>query len=119
MVKLWITERETGEPIFSLSDTLLGCLAGLVSITGGCAYVQAWASLIIGLISGLVYLFGSRLLIRLGIDDAVDAVSISRDTSQHDTMVKATYLIGVAFSSILCQNRSQSTCSAECGVLSV
>ncbi len=89
LAKLWITERETGEPVYSLSDTLMGCLAGLVSITGSCAFIQAWAAIIIGLFSGLVYLSGSRLLIRLGIDDAVDAVSISRDTFQHDMMIQA------------------------------
>ncbi len=77
LAKLWISERETGEPVFSLSDTLMGCISGLVSITGGCAYFQSWASIAIGFISGLVYLAGSRLIIRFGVDDAVDAVSIS------------------------------------------
>jgi Amt family ammonium transporter len=61
----------------------MGCIGGLVSITGGCAYVQSWASIVIGLVSGLVYLAGSRLIILLGVDDAVDAVSISRDAFQH------------------------------------
>ncbi|KAL3796987.1 hypothetical protein ACHAW5_005022 [Stephanodiscus triporus] len=74
--RVWISERETGEPVFSLCDTLMGCLSGLVSITGGCAFVPAWASIVIGLISGVVYLSGSRLMIRFGIDDAVDAIPI-------------------------------------------
>ena len=119
LAKLWITERETGEPVYSLSDTLMGCLAGLVSITGCCAYIQAWAAIIIGLVSGLVYLSGSHLLIRLGIDDAVDAVSFSRYTFHHAMTIKATNLICIFPPLILCRDRSRSTCSVEFGVLSV
>jgi len=76
LAKAWLVERETGEAMFSLADALMGCLSGLVSITGGCAYVESWAAIIIGLISGILYLAGSRLMIRIGIDDAVDAIPI-------------------------------------------
>ena len=75
LAKAWLIERETGEAIFSLTDALMGCLSGLVSITGGCAYVESWASIVIGLVSGLLYLAGSMLMIKIGVDDAVDAVS--------------------------------------------
>lgn len=74
LAKAWLTERETGEAVFSLSDALLGCLSGLVSMAGGCAYVESWAAIVIGLVSGLLYLTGSRLMVRYGIDDAVDAI---------------------------------------------
>jgi Amt family ammonium transporter len=74
MASAWLAERETGEPVYSLSDTLMGCLSGLVSITGCCAYVPSWASIVIGFVSGILYLVGTRLMIRFGIDDAVDAV---------------------------------------------
>jgi hypothetical protein len=84
----WLAERETGEPVYSLSDTLMGCLSGLVSITAGCAYVQSWASIIIGFVAGILYLAGSRLMIRFGIDDAVDAVCDSHDThSLYETRI--------------------------------
>jgi len=76
LAKAWLAERETGEAMFSLVDALMGCLSGLVSITGGCAYVESWAAIIIGVISGLLYLAGSRLMIRLGVDDAVDAIPV-------------------------------------------
>ena len=76
LAKAWLVERDTGEAIFSLSDALMGCLSGLVSVTGCCAYVESWAAIIIGLLSGLLYLAGSSWIIKLGIDDAVDAVSI-------------------------------------------
>ena len=80
MASAWLSERETGEPVYNLSDTLMGCLSGLVSITGSCAYIDAWASIVIGFVSGIIYLFGARLMIRFGIDDAVDAVRDSHDT---------------------------------------
>lgn len=59
-----------------LAYTMNGCLAGLVAITAGCATVDTWAAVIIGAFAGLFYLMGSRLLVRLRIDDAVDAVPV-------------------------------------------
>lgn len=69
-----IAERKTGEGEFSLKAALNGCLSGLVAITGGCALVETWAAILIGLLAGLVYLITSNLLIRVRIDDAVDAI---------------------------------------------
>ncbi len=69
-------ERKTGEGNFSLFAAMNGCLAGLVGITGGCAVVEPWAAVIIGSVSGLLYLLSSKLLVRLRIDDAVDAVPV-------------------------------------------
>eukprot|EP00929_Paragymnodinium_shiwhaense_P061188 TRINITY_DN3055_c0_g1_i5.p1 TRINITY_DN3055_c0_g1~~TRINITY_DN3055_c0_g1_i5.p1 ORF type:complete len:336 (-),score=77.31 TRINITY_DN3055_c0_g1_i5:452-1408(-) len=53
-----------------------GILAGLVSITAGCAVVKSWESILIGLIGGLVYQGTSMLMQRLKIDDVVDAVAV-------------------------------------------
>jgi Amt family ammonium transporter len=53
-----------------------GCLTGLVAITAGCATVETWAAVVIGLFAGLFYLMGSRLLVHLRIDDAVDAIPV-------------------------------------------
>ena len=39
----WIVERE-----WSVGAVLNGVLAGLVGVTGPCAFVEPWASLIIG-----------------------------------------------------------------------
>lgn len=76
LIKAWSVERHTGETKFSLTDALYGCLSGLVSITGGCAIVESWAAITIGLVAGMIYLAGSSLLIRIRIDDAVDAIPI-------------------------------------------
>jgi Amt family ammonium transporter len=53
-----------------------GCLTGLVAITAGCATVETWAAVIIGFFAGLFYLMASKLLVRLRIDDAVDAIPV-------------------------------------------
>ena len=76
MAKAWVKERQTGEATFSLNAALWGCLSGLVAINGGCAIIKSWASIIIGLISGLIYLWGSHLLVKIRTDDAVDAIPI-------------------------------------------
>jgi Amt family ammonium transporter len=74
--KLFIMERKTGEANFELLMAMNGALSGLVAITSGCAVVQPWAAVVIGLIAGWMYLVGSHLLIRLRLDDAVDAIPV-------------------------------------------
>merc|ERR1712227_721662 len=53
-----------------------GILAGLVSITAGCAFVKPWETVIIGLIGGLIYQLASMLLKWAKIDDVVDAFPV-------------------------------------------
>jgi len=53
-----------------------GILAGLVSITAGCAFVRPWEALIIGAIGGAVYQGASMLVQKLKIDDVVDAFAV-------------------------------------------
>ena len=53
-----------------------GVLAGLVSITSACAVVEPWAAVVIGLIGAFVYTGGSLLLVKLEIDDAVNAAPV-------------------------------------------
>ena len=73
---LYIQERKTGEYIFDLTATMNGCLSGLVAVTAGCGTIENWAAVGVGAIAGLIYLVGSDLLIRLKIDDAVDAIPV-------------------------------------------
>lgn len=65
-----------GEAEYDLSCAMNGCLAGLVAITAGCSVVEPWAACAIGAIGGVFYVLASKLLIKLKIDDAVDAVPV-------------------------------------------
>lgn len=73
---LFVEERTTGEAKFDLLSLMNGCLGGLVAITAGCAVVEPWAAFIIGLVAGWLYLLTSAGLIRLRLDDAVDAIPV-------------------------------------------
>ena len=53
-----------------------GLLCGLVSITGVCDDCEPWAAFIIGIISGFVYSFSSKLLEKLYIDDPIEASAV-------------------------------------------
>lgn len=63
-----------GKP--DLGMTINGCLAGLVGVTGGCAYVSIESSLIIGAVSGILVVFLVMLFDKLKIDDPVGATSV-------------------------------------------
>lgn len=71
---LFLLERYTGEAFFDLKFLMNGALSGLVAITSSCGLVEPWASLIIGTFAGLLYIAGSSALIRMKVDDAVDAI---------------------------------------------
>lgn len=51
-------------------------LAGLVSITAGCATLTTWAAFLTGIVGAVAYLGASRTLLRLGIDDPLDASAV-------------------------------------------
>ena len=53
-----------------------GVLAGLVSITSGCATLDPWASVLTGVLGAVSMLGASRLMLRCGIDDIVDATAV-------------------------------------------
>mmetsp|Transcript_38271 Transcript_38271/g.120132 ORF Transcript_38271/g.120132 Transcript_38271/m.120132 type:complete len:497 (+) Transcript_38271:64-1554(+) len=54
-----------------------GILAGLVSITAGCATVHPWAALVIGMTGGLVYRGCSHCVLhKLKVDDPLDSSSV-------------------------------------------
>lgn len=63
-----------GKP--DLGMTINGCLAGLVGITGSCAYVSVVSSLIIGAIAGVIVVFSVLLFDRAKVDDPVGATSV-------------------------------------------
>ena len=54
-----------------------GALAGLVGITAGCAYVDPWAAVVIGLLAGIIMIAGVHVVkLVLKVDDPVGAISV-------------------------------------------
>ncbi len=76
LVNLWYLERFTGEAYFDIKKAMNGSLTGLISIAGSCGIVEPWAAVVIGTVSGVVYLVASNMLVRLRIDDACDAIPV-------------------------------------------
>jgi ammonium transporter, Amt family len=76
MTNLYLEERRTGEYTFNLTMAMNGCLSGLVAITAPCGTVYNWAAVVIGMVAAWIYIGASKLLIRLRIDDAVDAIPV-------------------------------------------
>ena len=63
-----------GKP--DLGMTINGCLAGLVAITGGCAFVSVGSSIIIGALAGIIVVFSVLFFDRVKVDDPVGATSV-------------------------------------------
>ena len=54
-----------------------GALAGLVGITAGCAYVDPWAAVVIGLLAGIIMIAGVHVVkLVLKVDDPVGAITV-------------------------------------------
>lgn len=70
-----LTWKRYGKPDISMS--LNGVLAGLVAITAGCHVVDFYGAMVIGIIAGIIVLFGVELLDnKFKIDDPVGAVAV-------------------------------------------
>ena len=67
---------QTGYHSYDLTATMNGCLTGLAAITAAAASVDTYGAVIIGIVAGWVYIALSKLLVRLKIDDAVDAIPV-------------------------------------------
>lgn len=61
---------------WDVSAMCSGILCGLVSITAGCAVVDTWAACIIGAIGGGIFSFASKTVLKLKIDDPLDAFAV-------------------------------------------
>jgi len=72
MTVTWIKYKRPG-----LSLTLNGALAGLVAITAGCDVVSPGGAVVIGILAGILLVFGVSFIDRvLKVDDPVGAVSV-------------------------------------------
>ncbi|WP_310832823.1 ammonium transporter [Paenibacillus pedocola] len=58
------------------SMTMNGALAGLVAITAGCAFVTPYSAILIGLIAGILVIWGTLAIDKLQVDDPVGAVAV-------------------------------------------
>ena len=72
MVAAWLFVTKKPD----LPTALNGTLAGLVAITAPCAYVTPLDSVIIGVVGGVIVVFGAVWLEKLKIDDPVGAVPV-------------------------------------------
>uniref|UniRef100_A0A1I7WL83 Ammonium transporter n=1 Tax=Heterorhabditis bacteriophora TaxID=37862 RepID=A0A1I7WL83_HETBA len=61
---------------WTLLLTINACLAGMVSSCAGCNKMEPWASSFTGIGAGLIYLGLSHLMVRLRIDDPLDAFAV-------------------------------------------
>lgn len=59
-----------------ITTILNGALAGLVAITASCAFVDVWASVIIGFIAGVLVFYSARFFEKRKIDDPIYALSV-------------------------------------------
>ncbi|WP_047155196.1 ammonium transporter [Aneurinibacillus tyrosinisolvens] len=59
-----------------ITSMLNGVLAALVAITAACAFVEPWASVVIGAVAGIITFFTSLYFERKGIDDPIYAFSV-------------------------------------------
>ena len=73
---MFINRASTGETMYDITMCMNGALSGLVGITAGCSVCEPWAAFVIGIIAGWVYIGCSSLLVKLKIDDAVDAIPV-------------------------------------------
>lgn len=67
----WIVD---GKPDLGMS--INGCLAGLVAITAGCAFVTVPASLIIGACAGVLVVLAVKVTDKMKLDDPVGAIQV-------------------------------------------
>lgn len=71
MLTLWF-KRMKPDP----SMLCNGMLAGLVSVTGSCAFIDSWAALFIGAVGGVLVVLAVLFFEDLGLDDPVGALSV-------------------------------------------
>jgi len=71
MIAAWVFLKKP-----DLGITLNGCLAGLVAITAGCAFVSVASALLIGLVAGLLVVGAVLFFDKIRVDDPVGATAV-------------------------------------------
>lgn len=75
MTVLFINKFMLKQP-WSFLMCLNGALAGMVALCGGCNYYEPWAALIVGGIGGIGFMLVHFGMLRLKLDDPLDAVAV-------------------------------------------
>lgn len=71
------TKMTTGTSVVDLIMVGNGALAGLVSVTGPCGWMEVWAAIPTGIIGAFVYFGCSKFLLNvLKVDDPLDAIAV-------------------------------------------
>jgi Amt family ammonium transporter len=71
MIVAWVLMKKP-----DVGMTANGALAGLVGITAGCAFVENWAAVVIGVVAGIFVVVAVRLVERAKVDDPVGAFAV-------------------------------------------
>ncbi|GAA0134770.1 ammonium transporter [Paenibacillus sp. YSY-4.3] len=67
----WVVRGKSDIP-----SMLNGVLGALVAITGSCAFVDTWASILVGAVAGIITFVAGRWIEAAGIDDPIAAASV-------------------------------------------
>ena len=90
LIVTWIKYKKP-----DVSMTLNGSLAGLVAITAGCDAVDPWAAAVIGVLAGIVLVFGIEFIDKvLKVDDPVGAVGVHGISGALGTILTAVFATG-------------------------
>ncbi|MBD2039166.1 ammonium transporter [Microcoleus sp. FACHB-672] len=81
-----------GKP--DLSMIINGVLAGLVSVTASCAFINIPSAAIIGAIGGVLVVFAVPFFDKLGIDDPVGAISVHLVNGVWGTLAVGLFALG-------------------------
>jgi len=77
LLKRYLPAKLGGSPgVWDLGHTCNSLLGGLVGITAGCATVEPYSAVVIGLCASVVYHAASCLMRKLKIDDPLDAFAV-------------------------------------------
>lgn len=81
-----------------VTQVINGSLGGLVGITAGCATMEPLYAIVTGLVSGWIVVMGSRLLLRLKVDDVVGAIPVHGFAGVWGTLAAGLFFQGNMFS---------------------
>ncbi len=85
-----------GEPVLA-RNVVNGGIAGLVSITAGCASMDPWFAVVTGFFGGVVMMAGDQFLEERQLDDVVGAVSVHGFAGAWGTLAAGLFLSGQLF----------------------